>query len=72
MTVSDDNTTADISPQENNAIAVINIISSSVTSIIELGANDHSVAGNGLDSRNRDDVLNDSININVFDNLKGL
>jgi hypothetical protein len=53
-----DSTTAWVSLQENNAFAVVDIASATVTDILPLGFNDHSLPGNGLDASNRDDVIN--------------
>ena len=58
ITVSDDNTTAWISLQENNAIAVLDLSSKTITSIRALGLKDHSLAGNGLDVSNEDGGTN--------------
>ncbi|NDJ16381.1 bifunctional metallophosphatase/5'-nucleotidase [Myxacorys almedinensis A] len=58
ITVSDDNKTAWVSLQENNAIAVVDIASASVTDILPLGLKDHSAPGNGLDPSDRDDGIN--------------
>jgi 5'-nucleotidase len=54
ITVSEDGTTAWATLQEANAVAVIDIATSTVTSIAPLGLKDHSLAGNGLDASDRD------------------
>ena len=54
ITVSPDGTTAWATLQEANAVAVIDIASSTVTAIAPLGLKDHSQAGNGLDASDRD------------------
>ncbi len=54
ITISEDSRTAWISLQENNAIAVLDIASKTITSIRALGLKDHSLAGNGLDVSNED------------------
>lgn len=81
---SDDNTKAFVSMQENNAIAVIDLATTSIDRIFGLGYKDHSVAGNGLDASNRDECdqaaiddgdcteLHNGINIKTWDNLRGL
>jgi 2',3'-cyclic-nucleotide 2'-phosphodiesterase / 3'-nucleotidase / 5'-nucleotidase len=53
IAVSDDSTTAWVSLQENNALAVIDIASATATAILPLGRKDHSIPGNGLDASNR-------------------
>jgi uncharacterized surface protein with fasciclin (FAS1) repeats len=53
ITVSEDDATAFVALQENNALAVIDIASATVTSILPLGFKDHSIAGNGLDASDR-------------------
>ncbi|WP_069789967.1 choice-of-anchor I family protein [Cyanobacterium sp. IPPAS B-1200] len=58
ITVSADSGTAYVALQENNALAVVDIASSTVTNIIPLGFKDHSLVGNELDASNRDDVIN--------------
>jgi hypothetical protein len=68
ITVSDDSTTAYVSLQENNAIAVITLATATVEQVYGLSAKDHSVEGNGLDASNKDDV----INIQTHDHLYGL
>ncbi|CAN0037685.1 unnamed protein product, partial [Chrysoparadoxa australica] len=50
VTISDDNTTAYVSLQENNAIAVIDIATATATEIRPLGFSDHSTGG--LDASN--------------------
>lgn len=49
ITVSHDSRTAWVTLQENNALAIIDLKSRSVTAIKGLGFKDHSVAGQGLD-----------------------
>ncbi len=53
ITVSDDSKTAWVSLQENNAVAVIDIPSRTVTDIWPLGTKDFSAFGNGLDLSDR-------------------
>lgn len=52
----EDNRTAIVSLQENNAIATIDLRSAEVTGIVGLGYKDHSLPGNGLDPSNEDDA----------------
>lgn len=49
-----DNATAVVTLQENNAVAMIDIATSTITSIKSLGLKDHSLAGNGFDASDRD------------------
>ena len=57
IAVSADSTTAYVSLQENNAIAVVDIASAEVTRLIPLGYKDHMVAGNELDASNEDNAI---------------
>ncbi len=58
IAITPDNSTAYVVLQENNALAVIDIASASVSAIVALGFKDHSVAGNGIDASDRDDAIN--------------
>lgn len=58
IAVSEDSATAFVSLQENNAIAVVDIASASVSRIFPLGLKDHGVAGNELDVSDRDNAIN--------------
>lgn len=58
VTISEDNSTAYICLQENNAIAVINLNTGEVSDMLPLGSKDHSIAGNGLDASDKDDMIN--------------
>ncbi len=58
ITVSADGKTAWVTLQENNAIAVVDIDSKSITSIRPLGFKDHSLAGMGMDVSNEDGTPN--------------
>ncbi|MBC7888710.1 MAG: choice-of-anchor I family protein [Ferruginibacter sp.] len=49
ITLSADGLTAWVTCQENNAIAVVNIATSTVTAIRALGTKDHNISGNALD-----------------------
>ncbi len=53
-----DSTTAWVSLQENNAFAIVDLTSATVTDIVALGYKDHSVEGNALDASNRDGEIN--------------
>jgi Ca2+-binding RTX toxin-like protein len=63
--VTEDSTTAYITLQENNAIAVLDINSATITDLLPLGFKDNSIEGNGLDASDRDDA----INITTYENL---
>jgi len=67
IAISADSTTAYVTLQENNAVAVIDIATATVTAILPLGYKDFSVEGNGLDA-GKDDG---GINITTW-NLRGL
>jgi hypothetical protein len=58
IAVSSDSSTAWVVLQENNAVAVIDLTTNSVTAIAALGFKDHRQAGNQLDPSNRDDGIN--------------
>jgi choice-of-anchor I-like protein len=49
IAVSHDSLTAWVTLQENNALAILDLKSKTVTSLVALGYKDHSVAGRGLD-----------------------
>ena len=50
--------TAYVTLQENNAMAIVDIRTATVTDIVPLGLKDHSVAGSGLDASDMDDAIN--------------
>lgn len=56
VAISPDGATAYVTLQENNAIAVVDIASATVSALLPLGYKDHSVDGNGFDASNRDDA----------------
>jgi 2',3'-cyclic-nucleotide 2'-phosphodiesterase/3'-nucleotidase/5'-nucleotidase len=58
IAVNADGTTAWVALQENNAFAIIDIETASVTDIVPLGTKDHSIPGNGLDASDKDDKVN--------------
>lgn len=55
VAVDDAGTTAFVTLQENNALAVVDIASGQVTGVVPLGYKDHGIDGNGIDPSNRDD-----------------
>ncbi len=58
IAVSPDGTTAFVTLQENNAIAIVDIATATVTGIKPLGLKDFSLAGNGIDASDRDGGIN--------------
>ena len=58
ITVSPDSSTAYVALQENNALAVVDVASATVTEILPLGYKDHSLPGNELDASNEDGGIN--------------
>ncbi len=58
ITFSGDGRLAYVTLQENNALAVVDIATATVTRIIPLGYKDHSLPGNGLDASDRDGGVN--------------
>ena len=58
IAVSPDGTTAYVTLQENNAVAVVDIATATVTEIQPLGVKNHALAGNGLDGSDRDEAIN--------------
>ncbi|MDS3860651.1 choice-of-anchor I family protein [Thermosynechococcaceae cyanobacterium BACA0444] len=54
ITFNGDGTKAWVTLQENNAFAVVDIVTATVEQIIPLGFKDHSLPGNGLDASDRD------------------
>jgi len=58
ITISPDGATAFVTLQENNALAVVDIATATVSEIVPLGFKDHSQTGNELDASNRDDAIN--------------
>lgn len=63
IAVTPDSQTAYVSLQENNALAVIDIATATVTQILLLGFKNHQLAGNGLDPSDKDSANNGGINI---------
>ncbi|MEH2176851.1 choice-of-anchor I family protein [Nostoc sp.] len=58
IAVSPDGQTARIALQENNAIAILDIASATITDILPLGAKNYNLPGNGLDASDRDGKIN--------------
>jgi hypothetical protein len=57
ITVSDDNTTAYAACQENNALAVVDLTTSTITAILPLGTKDWTQEGVTFDASNRTDNI---------------
>lgn len=57
--------------QEANAIAVVDIASAQVETILPLGFKDHGQTGNGLDPSDRDPEDDPTVNITEYEGLKG-
>ncbi|MBD2500053.1 choice-of-anchor I family protein [Anabaena azotica] len=55
---SGDGTKAYVTLQENNALAIVDIATATVTEIKPLGRKDHSLPGNGIDPSDRDNGIN--------------
>jgi hypothetical protein len=58
VAVGEDGRTAWVTLQENNALAVVDLVSATVTDVLPLGYKDHSVAGRGLDALDNDGAVN--------------
>ncbi len=72
VAISVDNTQAFVTLQENNAVAVIDLVTPAISSIQALGFKDHSLAGNELDPSDRDgNGGSGAININNWP-VKGI
>ncbi len=52
ITISANGDTAWVTLQENNAVAIVDIATATVTNVLPLGYKDHSLAGSGLDGSN--------------------
>lgn len=53
-----DGAIAYVSLQENNALAIVDVASATVTDVLPLGFKDHSLPGNGLDASDDDGEIN--------------
>ncbi|MDZ7963062.1 MAG: choice-of-anchor I family protein [Aulosira sp. DedQUE10] len=58
IAVSPDGKTARITLQENNAIAVLDIASATITDILPLGVKNYNLPGNGIDASDQDGGIN--------------
>ncbi len=57
ITISDDDQTAWVTCQENNAIAIINLATNTVSDILPLGTKNHALPGNALDVSDQGGVV---------------
>ncbi|MBK7761894.1 MAG: choice-of-anchor I family protein [Bacteroidetes bacterium] len=57
VTLSDDDSKAWVSCQENNALVEINLLTNTITSILPLGAKDFSLSGNAMDANDQGGVI---------------
>ena len=58
IAVSADGTRAFVTLQENNAVAIVDVASATVESVVSLGLKDFSQSGSGLDASDRDEAIN--------------
>lgn len=58
LTVSADSATAWVTLQENNAVAVVDLLAAEIVAVLGLGYKDHGLIGNELDASNRDGGAN--------------
>ncbi len=74
ITLSSDSKTAYVSLQENNALAIIDVVAGTITGIKSLGLKDYSATRAGIDASRRDINGDGVVNINdvVLTNWKGL
>jgi hypothetical protein len=68
VTISDDSSTAYVTLQEINALAIVDLNAKSITTVKGLGFKDHSLQSNQLDASDKDD----KVNIRNYNNLLGL
>ena len=57
ITLSDDDQTAYVTCQENNALAIVNMATSTVSQILPLGYKDHMMSANALDASDQGGVI---------------
>lgn len=53
-TVSADGTRAHVTLQENNAMAIVDLVNRQILDVVSFGYKDHSLSGNGLDASDKD------------------
>ena len=69
VAVSTDSKTAYVACQENNAIAVVDIATATISKVIALGFKDYSLAKNAIDASDKDDSIG---NFNPYANVFGM
>lgn len=69
VAVSGDSTTAYVTLQENNALALVDIDTASITNIVPLGYKDYSLPENAIDASNTDGIDG---NFQAYDNVVGM
>lgn len=57
IALSSDAATAYVTCQENNALAIVDVATATVTRLIPLGLKDHRVPGNGMDASDKDGMV---------------
>ncbi|AEF99348.1 choice-of-anchor I family protein [Methylomonas methanica] len=73
IAVSQDGTSAMVTLQEANSVAIVDIASATVTDIKALGLKDHSLPGNGFDASDRDGAGNAALIGNIQNwNVQGM
>ncbi len=73
IAVSADGSTAFVTLQEANSIAIVDVASATVLRVVPLGTKDHSLPGNGLDASDQDGPGSASLAGNIQNwNVKGL
>jgi DNA-binding beta-propeller fold protein YncE len=69
ISVSKDGSKAFVTLQENNAIAIIDVASATVSNIVSLGFKNHGLTSNGIDASDRDSING---NIRTYANVLGM
>ena len=67
-----DGLTAYVALQEANAVAVVDLVTATVTDVWPLGFQDHGIDGNGIDASDRDPEGAPTVNIQTYPGLKGM
>ncbi|RZS99853.1 choice-of-anchor I family protein [Aquimarina brevivitae] len=57
IAISDDSQTAYVALQENNGLAIVDLITKTITDVIGLGVKDYSLAENHMDASDKDDII---------------
>ncbi|WP_104191429.1 choice-of-anchor I family protein [Cryobacterium sp. Y82] len=72
VAIDGDSGTAYVALQEANAVAVVDLLTATVTSVRSLGFQDHGLVGNGIDASDRDPEDAPTVNIKTYEGLKGM